>query len=79
MRSQNGFGEIVGGELVGAARRQPSPAPPGRICTEPGCATVLSIYNSDQRCTRHSFLRVDVGAGHRVHVATEASRSFTAA
>lgn len=79
MRSPNGFGEIVRGELVGAARRQPPPAPPGRVCTEPGCASVLSIYNSDERCARHSFLHVDAGAGHRVHVLTEASLSSTAA
>jgi hypothetical protein len=27
---------------------------PGRICTEPGCATVLSRYNDDTSCWVHA-------------------------
>jgi hypothetical protein len=26
----------------------------GRICAEPGCHTVLSIYNSEDHCARHA-------------------------
>lgn len=26
---------------------------PGRRCEDPGCATLLSIYNTDDRCALH--------------------------
>jgi len=28
-------------------------APPGRVCTADGCATVLSVYNKRSRCSLH--------------------------
>ena len=34
----------------------------GRVCSLPECRTVLSIYNEDDRCARHSFLHVSVGS-----------------
>ncbi len=29
---------------------------PGRVCSEPGCETVLSIYNPEDRCSRHAIV-----------------------
>lgn len=28
----------------------------GRVCCEPGCETVLSIYNPEDRCSRHAIV-----------------------
>jgi hypothetical protein len=28
--------------------------PAGRVCMEPGCATVLSIYNATKYCSSHA-------------------------
>jgi hypothetical protein len=33
--------------------RKPGPEPSGRICTEPGCETVLSTYNCGDTCAQH--------------------------
>jgi hypothetical protein len=38
--------------------------PPGRICSEPGCDTVLSIYNATAHCSAHGT-RVPVWARGR--------------
>ncbi|HEY1330196.1 MAG TPA: hypothetical protein VGH10_01835 [Actinomycetota bacterium] len=35
-------------------------APAGRVCLEPGCETVLSVYNSRPRCSLH--IRMAAGA-----------------
>lgn len=48
-----------GAEAVGAVscsnyRRASRSYGPGRVCHEPGCTTVLSIYNSEDRCARHA-------------------------
>lgn len=78
MRLQNGFGDVVGAELIGAHRRPPCPSPSGRVCAHPSCTTILSIYNEDTCCARHSFLHVDAGAVHNPRPAV-ARRISTAA
>ena len=36
---------------------QPSPtATSGRVCSAPGCATMLSIYNVGSKCWQHTDL-----------------------
>ena len=37
----------------------------GRVCAQPGCTTVLSIYNEDDRCAAHDFAHVGAGAERR--------------
>jgi hypothetical protein len=50
-----------GAEAVGAMsctnyRRASRAYGSGRVCAEPGCSTVLSIYNADDRCARHAVV-----------------------
>lgn len=49
-----------GAEAVGAMsctnyRRVSRAYGTGRVCSEPACTTVLSIYNSEERCARHAL------------------------
>lgn len=49
-----------GAEAVGAVsctnyRRASRSYGTGRVCTELGCNTLLSIYNSEERCARHAL------------------------
>ena len=48
-------GDAIGGQLLGAQRRPGPTFAPGRVCSQPGCETVLSIYNSNSRCALHDF------------------------
>jgi hypothetical protein len=79
MGPHNGYDDVVGAQPIGGARRQPSPSAPGRVCAEHGCATVLSIYNPDEHCSRHSFVHTGAGAGHRPHAGADRSRTPAAA
>jgi len=47
--------DTIVGELVGGARRPVRSFGPGRVCADPGCDAVLSIYNSNDRCAAHDF------------------------
>ena len=47
--------DTIMGEMVGGARRPVRAFTPGRVCAEPGCIVVLSIYNSNDRCAAHDF------------------------
>jgi hypothetical protein len=47
--------EMVGGEMLGAARGHVRAYPPGRVCAAEGCTTVLSVYNGRARCAAHDF------------------------
>ncbi|MHB1508548.1 MAG: hypothetical protein ACYCST_10755 [Acidimicrobiales bacterium] len=51
---------------------------PGRICDEPSCRTVLSVYNDSTRCASHQRF-VDTTRGHRVRRAHRESESRTVA
>jgi len=48
-------GDAIGGQLLGAQRRPGPTFARGRVCSEAGCKTVLSIYNSNSRCAIHDF------------------------
>jgi len=48
--------EAVGAVCCTNYRRASRSFGSGRICAEPGCATVLSIYNSEDRCARHAVV-----------------------
>ena len=44
------------GAVAGERFTKATPArtfPPGRVCSEPGCGTVLSIYNATTYCSSH--------------------------
>ena len=45
-------GEGVTGERIGSHHRPHSFAV-GRVCAEPDCGTVLSVYNGDDFCALH--------------------------
>jgi hypothetical protein len=47
--------DSVGGELLGKDRGHVVAFSAGRVCTEEGCHTRLSIYNSRTRCAAHDF------------------------
>lgn len=52
---------VDGAEAVGAVsctnyRRASRSYGTGRVCAEAGCSTVLSIYNSEDRCARHAVV-----------------------
>ena len=52
--------DMEGAEAVGAVsctnyRRASRSYGNGRVCSELGCDTVLSIYNSEERCARHAL------------------------
>lgn len=47
--------DVVVGEPIGSHNR-PAQFAGGRVCAEPGCATKLSVYNSDEYCALHGAL-----------------------
>ncbi len=51
-------GDAIGGTMLGTDARPVRAYAAGRICDEPGCHVVLSIYNSETRCALHR--RIDV-------------------
>lgn len=52
MHSAFGEGPVAGQRLV-VWRRSAPVGEPGRVCAELGCDTVLSIYNTTERCSLH--------------------------
>ena len=63
------------GAVSGERFTKASPArtfPPGRVCSEPRCGTVLSIYNATTYCSSHG-LRTPVWARGRRRQDTLAS------
>ena len=57
-----GADESVGGESLISYNRRPKTFRPGRQCRFDGCATRLSIYNSDEFCARHRGSRAEPSA-----------------
>lgn len=53
MRATLAEGGPVSGERLVTWRRPTTAARTGRVCEAPGCATLLSIYNSTDRCSVH--------------------------
>jgi hypothetical protein len=51
----DGVGDAVMAEAVGVERGRPATYAAGRVCEHEGCTTVLSVYNSRTRCSRHDF------------------------
>jgi hypothetical protein len=49
--------EVVKGSPVIRLPRRPRQLVAGRICTEPGCDTILSVYNKQQYCYVHRVPR----------------------
>jgi hypothetical protein len=61
MDTRTAFATGVRAEGLADGTRPSARYAAGRVCSLPGCRTVLSIYNEDDRCAQHSFLHVDVG------------------
>lgn len=40
--------------VLPTGRHRPPSFAKGRTCAAPGCETVLSIYNDDERCAAHA-------------------------
>jgi hypothetical protein len=53
MRSGLSDGGRVVAERLVTWRRPVETEPAGRECADPGCSTLLSIYNSSDRCALH--------------------------
>jgi len=51
-RGNSGSAAVVGERFTKASPAKTFPA--GRVCVEPGCATVLSIYNATKHCSAHA-------------------------
>lgn len=73
------FSESVGAQPIGMYRHSPCPSEGERVCSYEGCTTVLSIYNPDHRCTRHSFLHTQFRAASRRRGPVDGSQPDTAA
>ena len=60
--------DVIMAEMVGGPRHRARTFSAGRVCADPGCTVVLSIYNSHDRCARHDFdpnlSRTNVQASH---------------
>jgi len=50
--------EAIGAMSCTNYRRASRMYKPGRICSEAACATVLSVYNPEDRCARHAVVTV---------------------
>lgn len=53
MRGALADGGAIAGERLVTWRRPVHAHGTGRTCSEPGCDTVLSIYNATERCSVH--------------------------
>jgi hypothetical protein len=51
---RDGVQGVMAGNGVGKALRR---SRPDRTCEQPGCGTVLSIYNDADRCWQHTPIR----------------------
>jgi|GEM_PF-3736887 len=65
MNSPDLFDNSIVAELVGGAHHRVPTKAAGRVCSERGCRTVLSIYNPHARCSFHDY---DTSLAH-FHVA----------
>ena len=66
--------EAVMGERFVGHRRSTRTFAQGRVCTQPGCSTRLSIYNGGSLCAVHGPLGpVTLAAGPDVHQELAAS------
>lgn len=57
---------VVYAERAEVHSKHPAVFPAGRVCDEPSCRTLLSIYNNSTTCAVHARF-ADIGKGHRVH------------
>lgn len=57
---------IIHAERAEVHSKQPRVYEAGRICDEPSCRTLLSIYNNSTTCAVHGRF-ADANKGHRVH------------
>jgi len=58
--------EGIGGVLCTSAVRRSRTYRSGRICAEPGCTTILSIYNPGERCAEHEAGQIAPPPHHRL-------------
>lgn len=53
VRTENGI--TVSVRALDDHQRPPRRFPPGRVCAEYGCDTLLSIYNEGNYCSKHNL------------------------
>jgi hypothetical protein len=51
--------QAIGADILTSHHRAARTYRKGRVCREPGCRTVLSIYNSEDRCAAHHLAVVE--------------------
>ncbi|HEX9124198.1 MAG TPA: hypothetical protein VF984_12730 [Actinomycetota bacterium] len=56
---------VFRGTRVAPRGRRQMTARQGRVCAEPGCRTVLSVYNFENTCWRHAPVHAYHVRGHR--------------
>jgi hypothetical protein len=57
---------VLHAERADVHSKAPAVYSAGRVCAEPGCRTVLSIYNKSSCCAVHGRA-TEMAYGHRVH------------
>jgi hypothetical protein len=59
MRTANQSADIsiAGRAIWQAGGSRPPTFPEGRVCADPGCSTVLSIYNRRESCSEHEVAK----------------------
>lgn len=50
---------------IGSHARPSRTFPLGRVCEQPACATVLSVYNRSASCSLHEEVRAYIHRGKR--------------
>lgn len=65
--------DTVGAQPIGGPHRPPPLAGQDRICACDGCGTILSVYNDDPFCARHSFMHVSAGSARHPRLTKQRS------
>jgi len=56
--------DAIGGMSCTSWQHPPRAHRKGRVCREPGCNTILSIYNDSDRCARHDHPVIRIRGVH---------------
>jgi hypothetical protein len=58
--------ETISADLFSGYGHTPKTFAKGRLCREPGCNTILSVYNDGSYCYRHEKMSVPRTRGKRL-------------